>query len=103
MGEARTFSYVRIPADDSESVEEISATTSVLGDALPDILKPRFAGGSIKNAEGLRSEYGSAVDEKMEQLNLIASAGSVEVFALIRPSETTMPIKHAGTCVRMHS
>jgi len=33
----------------------------------------------------------------MDALNRVAAAGSVEVFALVRPSSTTMPVPHAGT------
>ena len=51
-----SFTYVRVPADERQPTEELSASTEVLGDALPDILKPHFAGGSIKNADGLRAE-----------------------------------------------
>ena len=91
-----TFTYVLVPCDDSEPTE-LTATTEKFGDQLADILKPRFGGGSIKNAEGLRAEYGSAVDEKMEQLNIVAAQGSVEIFALVRPSAQTVPVAHAGT------
>ena len=92
-----TFTCVRIPADDSEPPEELSLTTSKLGDSLSELLKPRFAGGSVKNVEGLRAEYGDAVDDKMAQLSMIASQGTVEIFALVRPASTTMPVPHAGT------
>jgi hypothetical protein len=51
----------------------------------------------VKNADALRAEYGGAVDERMAQLNLVASAGSVEVFALVRPAKTTRPIASSGT------
>ena len=92
-----TFTCVRIPADDSEPPEELSLTTSQLGDSLSELLKPRFAGGSVKNVEGLRAEYGDAVDDKMAQLSMIASQGTVEIFALVRPASTTMPVPHSGT------
>ena len=91
------FKYVRIPADESEPFEELTATATIYGDALTPLLKEVFKGGSIKNAEGLRAEYGSAVDEKMAQLNLAAAAGSVEIFALVRPAKSTQPVAHAGT------
>jgi len=97
MAEERTFTYVRIPAGEGEPTEELGLTTTTFGDALPEHLTAHFSGGSIKNADGLRAEYGAAVDQKMAQLNLVASRGSVEVFALVRPSKTTMPIPHAGT------
>ena len=92
-----TFTYVRIPADDDKPYEELTGEGTKYGDSLLDILKPKFAGGSIKNADGLRAEYGAAVDEKMSQLNLVAAAGSVEVFALVRPASTTRPVAHSGT------
>ena len=92
-----TFTYVRIPADGTEPPEELSATTSKAGDVLSEKLVAAFAGGSLKNVDGLRAEYGAAVDEKMEQLNIMASRGSVEVFALVRPSENTLPTPHSGT------
>ena len=95
--EPTEFTFVRIPAIDDEPPEEIKATASSPGDSLLEILKLRFAGGAVKNAEGLRAEYGDAVDEKMDALNSIASQGSVEVFALVRPSSTTRPVPHAGT------
>lgn len=91
------FTYVRIPADEGLPFEELTATAKVYGDAMLEILKPAFAGGSVKNADGLRAEYGSAVDEKMAQLNLVAAAGSVEVFALVRPASSTRPVAHSGT------
>ena len=91
------LTYVRIPANDSEPFEELTGEATTYGDALMEILKPRFSGGGIKNADGLRAEYGAAVDEKMAQLNLIAAQGSVEVFALVRPASSTRPVPHAGT------
>jgi hypothetical protein len=91
------FTYVRIPADEGLPCEELSAEAKTYGDFLSDHLKEHFSGGSIKNAEGLRAEYGSAVDEKMEQLNLVAAQGNTEVFALVRPSVSTLPVPHSGT------
>lgn len=91
------FTFVRIPANDDEPPVEVKATATAFGDAMQELMKSRFAGGSIKNADGLRAEYGDAVDEKMDALNRVAAAGSVEVFALVRPSSTTMPVPHAGT------
>ena len=35
--------------------------------------------------------------EKMDMLNSVAASGSVEVFAIVRPSGQTMPVAHAGT------
>ena len=92
-----TFSYVKIPADPDAPFEELTTTTNLFGDTLPELLQRRFAGGSVVHVEQLRAEYGSAVDEKMAALNLAAARGSVETFALVRPSETTRPIAHSGT------
>ena len=94
-----SFTYVRVPADAALPVEELTANVFAVGDQLPEIVKDAFAGGSIVNAEGLRAEYGAAVDEKMAALNMVASQGSVEVFALVRPSATTRPVAHAGSYI----
>ena len=91
------FTYIRVPADESEPFEELKATAKTYGDALHTHLQPKFAGGSVKNVEHLRAEYGSAVDEKMSELSLAASKGIVDTFALVRPAKSTLPIAHAGT------
>ena len=92
-----SFTYVLIPADTDKPPSELSATTTDFGDALSTILKSSFAGGEVKNADSLRAEYGSAVDENFAKLNLAAKQGQVEIFALVRPSETTRPVAHSGT------
>lgn len=92
-----TFTYVRVPADESEAFEELTATANKYGDALHGLLQPKFSGGSVKNVEHLRAEYGAAVDEKMSQLSLAAAEGIVDTFALVRPARSTLPIAHAGT------
>ena len=88
--------YVKIPADASIPCEELTATVTEVGDQMPTIMKPAFAGGSIVNADSLRAQFGNVVDTKMGVLNRVAAEGSVETFALVRPSETTVPA-HAGT------
>jgi len=56
-----------------------------------------FAGGTVKNDEGLRAEFGDEVlDQKRSALNRVAAQGTVETFALCRPSSSTKPIPHAG-------
>ena len=94
----RTFTYICIPADETTPVAELSATTRSYGDALAEhILPSAFAGGSVTNTHGLRSDHGSdVVDEKMAALNVAAAQGTVEVFALMRPSPTTLPVNHSG-------
>lgn len=114
-----SFTYLKIPGDIDEPLEEITATADEFGDVLPKLLKSRFAGGKLQNvggaracwhtgttcqethfatlATGLRSEYGSVVDEKMHIIEQQAAQGTVEVFALVRPSANTMPVPHAGT------
>ena len=46
------FTCVRIPEDDSEECAEVTLTATQAGD-LSKLLKQRFAGGAITNAEPL--------------------------------------------------
>ena len=48
-------------------------------------------------SEKLRAEFGEQVDARMGALNAAAKAGAVEVFALCRPSKSTVPAPHQGT------
>ena len=75
------FTYVRIPADAAAPMEELPAKVPAeqLGDALVELLKPRFAGGALVDTEGLRAQHGDAVDTQMEGLSLLAAEGTVEV------------------------
>jgi hypothetical protein len=92
------FTVVRIPADSSLPFEEISLRGTSFGDQCVEALKPFFAGGEVKNVEHLEKEYGAdAVRSKMSGLALTASEGSVEIFSLVRPSSTTLPMAHVGT------
>ena len=85
------FTCVRIPEDDSEECAEVTLTATQAGD-LSKLLKQRFAGGAITNAEPLLASYGmDAVREKMDALNAVGAAGSVESRALVKPSSTTLP------------
>jgi hypothetical protein len=92
------FTYVRVPADGGEALEELTAVYGTPGeDMLTTFLRPRFAGGRIVNADALRAEFGEQVDARMGALNAAAKAGAVEVFALCRPSKSTVPAPHQGT------
>eukprot|EP01046_Picozoa_sp_COSAG06_P044902 COSAG06_NODE_6124_length_3081_cov_1.946298_2_plen_279_part_00 len=92
------FTYVRVPADGGEALEELTAVYDTPGeDMLTTFLRPRFAGGRIVNADALRAEFGEQVDARMGALNAAAKAGAVEVFALCRPSKSTVPAPHQGT------
>lgn len=99
MAGESTFSYVRIPADDSLSFEELSAVPSEYGDTLAELLKKTFGGGALTNMEELRSQYGSKIDEKMGDFQAAANRGSVEVLPLVRNSKTTIPIPNCQTAL----
>lgn len=98
------FTVVRVPADESQPYEEITLRGKTFGDQCVDALKAYFAGGSVTDVAHLEKEYGKeAVAAKMAGLSLTASEGSVEIFSLVRPSSTTLPLAHVGTyMVRAH-
>ena len=92
------FTYVRIPVHDSEPLELLTATAATHGDILSEMLKERFAGGTLGNLDGLAAEFGeAALNEKMEALKFHASKGTVEMFALVRASKETLPVANAAT------
>jgi hypothetical protein len=93
------FHYVKISADVDQPFEELEGVATAPGDQMSQsICVPFFAGGSIKNDGGLRSQFGDEVlDQKRNALNRVAAKGSVETFALCRPSSSTVPVPHAGT------
>ena len=93
------FTYVRIPADDDEPFEELKGTANAVGDAMAlSVCKAHFAkNGGIKDTSLLRAQYGDVVDEKLPALERVAAEGSVETFALVRPSKETKPIPMCGT------
>jgi len=99
MAAETTFTYVRIPADDSLPFEELSAVPMAYGDTLAELLKKSFGGGALTNMEELRSQYGSKVDDKMEDFQRAANAGSVEVLPLVRNSKTTIPTPNTQTAM----
>jgi len=93
------FTYVRVPADDNEPFEELTGTATAPGDVLSSaICKAHFSrNGGIKDTTLLRAQYGDAVDEKMGALERVAAQGTVETFALVRPSKDTQPKPMCGT------
>mmetsp|Transcript_19221 Transcript_19221/g.61330 ORF Transcript_19221/g.61330 Transcript_19221/m.61330 type:complete len:293 (+) Transcript_19221:106-984(+) len=91
------FTYVKIPADEALDFEELRGEISKAGDSLQAHLKAAFAGGSIKRVDHLRQTYGRDVESKLDTLNRIAQEeGSVELFALTKPSKSSQPVPHAG-------
>merc|ERR1719362_358746 len=83
-GGGRTFTFVKIPADERLPCEERSGPVSE-GDALPALLGPEFAGCGLSDEE-LRahaSTSGRAVDIKV--LRSIMEKGSCEHFRLSVP------------------
>lgn len=92
------FHYVKVPADVDQPFEEFEGVATAPGDQMSQsICVPFFAGGSVKNDGGLRSQFGAEVlDQKRDALNRAAAKGTVETFALCRPSSSTVPLAHAG-------
>ena len=91
---------MRIPVDEAEPLEQLTATAEQHGDVLNDLLKERFAGGTLRreHADELAAEFGEwAVTEKMEALKFHASKGTVEIFALVRASKETLPVANSAT------
>lgn len=77
------FICVRIPVNEVETPEEVVMAATSAGDQLGMLLRSRFA----TSGGDLASTYGRA-----------ASEGSVEVFALCRPSHTTVPAATGVYC-----
>ena len=91
----RTVTFVKIPCDDAEPFEEMSVTLgeSQAGDALPERLRARFAGGGEVDADKARAEAVRALGDRgvgisKEAIVRETAGGSTETFALVRPSET---------------
>jgi len=86
VGDGRTFSFVKIPVDDSLQCEERDGPVSE-GDALPALLGPSFGGCSLTDEE-LRAhaaaEGQAGVDIKV--LRAIMEKGSCEHFRLAVPT-----------------
>lgn len=90
------FTYVKIPADTSQPLGELVGVARSAGDS-PATYIEHFAGGSVTNDAGLRAEFGDEVlNQKRGALNRVAARGSVETFALCRPSASTLPLPYAG-------
>jgi hypothetical protein len=92
--------FVRIPADDSEPLEDLVQTVTEPGDALTTLLAPRFAvvDPATLDLAPLRQQFGGeAIESKLEQIRQLAVAGTVGVVPLVRPSHSTVPMKHTGT------
>eukprot|EP00281_Chroomonas_sp_CCMP1168_P006593 CAMPEP_0206257150 /NCGR_PEP_ID=MMETSP0047_2-20121206/25175_1 /ASSEMBLY_ACC=CAM_ASM_000192 /TAXON_ID=195065 /ORGANISM="Chroomonas mesostigmatica_cf, Strain CCMP1168" /LENGTH=327 /DNA_ID=CAMNT_0053683693 /DNA_START=179 /DNA_END=1162 /DNA_ORIENTATION=+ len=90
--EAITFSYVRIPSDESKPYELLKAEGFVAEDCMHTLLKSAFAGGSIDESTAKKTalaQMGNSVTEKgLGVLGDAAAGGVVETFALVRPSKT---------------
>jgi len=91
------FTYVKVPADEALDYEELTGEIASATDTLQEQLKAACAGGSIKRTDHLRTTYGSAVDSKLDALNSVAQSGSVELFALTKPSKSSLPLPHSAT------
>ena len=76
------FTFVRIPADDAQDVEELEAQSlGYAGDALPNLLaSARFA------SSGADASWNS--DAQTSRVLAAASEGRSETFALVHPSST---------------
>jgi len=83
------FIYVRVPANDDEPFEELTGSATAPGNVLAEVIcKEHFSkNGGLKDTTLLRAQYGDVVDEKMGALERAAASGTVETFALVRPSK----------------
>jgi hypothetical protein len=97
------FTFVKVPADVDQPFEELEAVATAPGDRMSQsICVPFFAGGTVKNDVGLRAQFGDEVlDQKKDALDRAAAKGTVETFALCRPSSSTLPLAHAGVYMYM--
>lgn len=93
-GPTRRFTYVKIPCDDDEALEERTLTIGEgqPGDALPAALRTAFAGGGEVDAEKAKAEAVRALGARgmgisSEAIARETAGGSTETFALVRPSE----------------
>lgn len=94
------FTYVKVPADSDKPFEELTGNATGPGDVLAqEICKAHFSrNGGIKDTSLLRAQYGEdAVEQKLSALERVAAEGSVETFALVRPSKESRPISMCGT------
>jgi len=93
------FTYVRIPANDADLVEELTAMLPLnedgcvpAGDQIPGLVKPLFAdrGGGVDEGllgEHARAQLGSSAGAVTSRAFHEATVhGSVETYALVRPA-----------------
>mmetsp|Transcript_19451 Transcript_19451/g.45480 ORF Transcript_19451/g.45480 Transcript_19451/m.45480 type:complete len:335 (-) Transcript_19451:37-1041(-) len=91
-GPKRVLKYVRIPADDSEPFEtlETEVDETFKGDYLPIFLKSYFARGVVNSdamhAQAVQQLGPQAANLSTKSLLESTAGGSVETFALVRPS-----------------
>lgn len=85
------FTYVLIPANDDDPLEELSATAIVCGDTLKESLRKAFGGGELTNFGELEAQYGALASQNRAGFERAARQGSVEVLPILRQSATTMP------------
>ena len=93
-----TFTYLRVPADDAASVEELEARLDsvVGGDQLPVLLKSAFVGGGAVDedkameeaARHLGAEQAAGISRERILGATANLGGKTETFALVHPSET---------------
>eukprot|EP00669_Euglena_mutabilis_P010330 TRINITY_DN5084_c0_g1_i1.p1 TRINITY_DN5084_c0_g1~~TRINITY_DN5084_c0_g1_i1.p1 ORF type:complete len:294 (+),score=50.82 TRINITY_DN5084_c0_g1_i1:45-926(+) len=94
MAGERAFTYVRIPVDPSLPLSECSGSLVHVGDVLPDLLKPVFADGRTIDEDAARAQATLHLGQDqahrldVKALQNATALGSVETFALVRPSRT---------------
>lgn len=91
----RRVKYVRIPADETQPFEQLEAiiAADAAGDLLPDILRPRFAGGGsiderMAREQAVRQLGAKGMELSGDALANATAEGATETFALVRPSAT---------------
>ena len=98
-----SFKYVRVPCDDTAPYEEIQGYGYDACDNFLEMLKPKFAGGSVDADKAQRAavqHLGSSVpslgSKGMSTLIDAADDGAVETFALVRPAKSN---DHTGVYI----
>ena len=97
------FKYVRVPCDDSEGFEELQGHGYNACDNFLEMLKPKFAGGSVDAEKAQRAavtHLGAQVptlgEKGLGTLSDAAEDGAVEAFSLVRPAKTN---NHCGVLI----
>lgn len=85
-GGGRPFTYVKIPCLENYCLEELTGNASV-GDALPSIIGPMFAGGNVSDAEleAQAAQMGQVVN--IDAIRKVMSQGGAESFRLAVPTD----------------